>query len=102
MSRTIQLTPGEAVRTLRERAGLSLADIAQTTRLSIGLLSLLENGKRSLPLKTMKKIDRALVKALRDMQLREQRIRKVTESMPVAGLESSSAQFIAMTVGRVQ
>lgn len=88
---------GEYLRALRERAGMSLSELAEKTELSVALLSLIESGKRELTADTLKSIDRVLVKALAERQKSEQRIR-ADQEMAVL-LPASSAQFTSMTVG---
>src|SRR5437879_3461322 len=94
-----QLTNGEIIGILRERAGISLADLAKATALSIGLLSLLENDKREVPTETLKRIYDSLLKAIDAKEEKEKRIIASLKRGVPEEAQAASARFIEMTVG---
>lgn len=51
---------GEAVRLLRQRAGLTIQELAQRTQLSAGMVSLLERGRATPSLRTLRMLGLAL------------------------------------------
>ena len=59
--------PGNRIRELRKRAGLTQIELAERIGLSQGQLSNLENGDRSLSLEWLRRIARALNCAVADL-----------------------------------
>ena len=103
MAKTRQLTQGEAVRLMRERANIRLVDLAKMTGLSQGLLSLVENGEHVLPADSLKRVDAALKKALKERMAEEEHAAKnlIGEDTKISiAMPASSAQFVNMTVGK--
>ena|SRR5882672_4805536 len=99
MAKTRQLTQGEAVRLIRERANIRLVDLARMTGLSQGLLSLVENGEHILPQETMERVDAALKKALKERMAQEELTAKLLKREISTVMPASSSQFVNMTVG---
>lgn len=63
----LAMFPGNRIRALRKRAGLSQVDLAEQVGLSQGQLSNLENGDRILSLEWMRRIAKALGCSVADL-----------------------------------
>ena len=86
--RRLEVAIGIEVRTLRKQLGITVADLAENSDLSVGMLSKIENGLTSPSLTTLQSLSHALGVPISHMLRRFEEVRSAVQVKSGAGIST--------------